>query len=124
MTTTTPARPIYFHIMAKPSSFNCNIKCEYCFYLEKERVLSHKVDLMSEEILKVYVKNYIESHGAEEVDFAWQGGEPTLMGLDFFRKAVTYQKNLLMAKKLPIAFKLMELHLIDNGWNYSNRIIF
>ncbi|MBE2894695.1 anaerobic sulfatase maturase [Spirabiliibacterium falconis] len=91
--------------MAKPSSFNCNIKCEYCFYLEKEAVLTHKVDLMSDETLKAYVKNYIHSHAGETVDFAWQGGEPTLMGIDFYRKVVAYQKAFANGKTITNSFQ-------------------
>lgn len=66
------SKPAYFHMMAKPSSFHCNIKCEYCFYLEKEQVLTHNVDLMTDETLRTYTKNYIESHSGDHVDFAWQ----------------------------------------------------
>lgn len=95
----------YFHMMAKPSSFNCNIKCEYCFYLEKEEVLTHNVDLMSEETLRIYVKNYIESHAADTVDFAWQGGEPTLMGVDFFRKVVALQQEYANGKIITNSFQ-------------------
>lgn len=80
-----------FHLMAKPSSFHCNIQCEYCFYLEKEHSFGSKAPFMSEQTLRNYVKNYIESHAGQRVEFAWQGGEPTLLGLDFFKRAVSFQ---------------------------------
>lgn len=99
------APPTYFHVMAKPSSFHCNIKCEYCFYLEKENVLTHNVRLMSEQTLKDYIKNYIESHSGQQVDFAWQGGEPTLLGLAFFQKVVEYQKLFCLGKTITNSFQ-------------------
>lgn len=95
----------HFHLMAKPSSFHCNIKCEYCFYLEKEQFFSPNAEFMSDDTLRNYIKNYIQSHAASQVDFAWQGGEPTLLGLDFFRKAVAYQQEFAQDKKITNAFQ-------------------
>lgn len=114
----------YFHMMAKPSSFHCNIKCEYCFYLEKEQALTHNVRLMSDDTLRQYTKNYIESHAGDHVDFAWQGGEPTLLGLDFLKERCNFSKNLLTVKRLPMVFKPMALRLIVNGQNFLKKIIF
>ena len=75
--------------MAKPSGSVCNIDCKYCFYLEKERLYpdASKNWRMAEDTLELYVKQYIEAQDVPQVNFAWQGGEPTLMGLDFFRRA-------------------------------------
>lgn len=97
--------PAYFHMMAKPSSFNCNIKCEYCFYLEKEEVLTHNVDLMTEDTVSTYIRNYIDSSASETIEFAWQGGEPTLLGIDFFRKVVELQKKFANGKTITNAFQ-------------------
>ncbi|MFZ7155448.1 anaerobic sulfatase maturase [Avibacterium avium] len=99
------SQPAYFHMMAKPSSFHCNIKCEYCFYLEKEQVLTHNVRLMSDDTLRQYTKNYIESHAGDHVDFAWQGGEPTLLGLDFFKRAVQFQQEFASGKTITNGFQ-------------------
>ncbi|KAE9529310.1 anaerobic sulfatase maturase [Testudinibacter aquarius] len=95
----------YFHLMAKPSSFHCNIQCEYCFYLEKEQQFGKKASFMSQETLKSYIKNYIESHAGERVEFAWQGGEPTLLGLDFFQSAVALQQQFANGKTITNAFQ-------------------
>ncbi|OBW91846.1 anaerobic sulfatase maturase [Gallibacterium salpingitidis] len=95
----------HFHVMAKPSSFHCNIKCEYCFYLEKEGVLTHNVDMMTENTLENYVKNYINSFAGNHIDFMWQGGEPTLLGLDFFKKVVMYQKRFANGKRISNSFQ-------------------
>ncbi len=94
-----------FHLMAKPSSFHCNIQCEYCFYLEKEHTFGSKAPFMSEQTLRNYVKNYIESHAGQRVEFAWQGGEPTLLGLDFFKRAVSFQQEFANGKTITNAFQ-------------------
>lgn len=94
-----------FHLMAKPSSFHCNIQCEYCFYLEKEQYFGQKATFMSPETLKNYIRNYIESHSGSRVEFAWQGGEPTLLGLDFYKQAVRYQQQFANGKTIHNAFQ-------------------
>ncbi|MDY7041834.1 MAG: anaerobic sulfatase maturase, partial [Chloroflexota bacterium] len=77
--------------MAKPRGAICNLDCEYCFYLSKKALYPDGSFRMSDEVLETYVRQYIEAQGVPEANFAWQGGEPTLMGLDFFRRAVAYQ---------------------------------
>jgi uncharacterized protein len=79
--------------MAKPRGAICNLDCEYCFYLRKEDLYQGSSFRMSDQTLESYVRQYIAAQRAPEVNFAWQGGEPTLMGLDFFRKAVAYQQK-------------------------------
>lgn len=81
-----------FHVMAKPGGAKCNIDCQYCFYLHKENLLHQpKQPKMDDETLEAFVKSYIESQDGEEIVFSWQGGEPTLLGLDYFRKVVELQ---------------------------------
>lgn len=86
-----------FHLMAKPSSFHCNIQCEYCFYLEKEKIFPQtsypKQAYMNDLVLERYIRDYFAANNSEQVIFAWQGGEPTLLGIDFYRKAVAWQKH-------------------------------
>ncbi|MFZ6042415.1 anaerobic sulfatase maturase [Vibrio natriegens] len=83
-----------FHVMAKPGGAKCNIDCQYCFYLHKENLLHQpKQPKMDDETLEAFVKSYIESQDGEEIVFSWQGGEPTLLGLDYFRKVVELQKK-------------------------------
>lgn len=82
-----------FHVMTKPSGAICNLDCTYCFYLEKEQLYPHVRKFeMSDETLEAYVRQYLQQP-SPVVDFAWQGGEPTLMGVDFFRKAVALQQQ-------------------------------
>lgn len=82
--------------MTKPIGPICNLECAYCYYLEKEALYPGTRSFrMSDAVLEAYVRQYIAAHVAPPVHFAWQGGEPTLMGLDFFRKAVALQKKYL-----------------------------
>lgn len=86
--------PRAFHVMTKPIGPICNLDCEYCFYLDKEELYPETRSFrMDDEVLENYVKQYIEAQEVNEVTFAWQGGEPTLMGVDFFRQAIRYQQK-------------------------------
>lgn len=89
-----PAYKRRYHMMAKPSGSACNLDCDYCFYLHKEQLLYHPRDKgMSDEILEKFIRQYIQSQDGEEIIFSWQGGEPTLMGIEFFEKVVALQKK-------------------------------
>ena len=76
------------HVMAKPTGSACNLACEYCFFRPKERLYPGGPFHMNDEVMEQYVSQYVEAQGAGEVIIAWQGGEPTMMGLDFFRRSV------------------------------------
>jgi uncharacterized protein len=84
---------IPFHLMTKPRGAICNLDCQYCYFLSKERLYPGSDFRMSETVLEEYTRQYIESQPVDEITFAWQGGEPTLMGLDFYRQAVSYQQK-------------------------------
>jgi uncharacterized protein len=103
--------------MAKPSGSVCNIDCEYCFYLEKEKLYPDaKSDWrMSDDVLERYVQQYIEAQDVPAANFAWQGGEPTLMGVDFFRRAVALQKQYANGKEITNAFQTNGI-LLDDEW--------
>ncbi len=81
-------------VLVKPAGPDCNLACTYCFYCPKAELYPgsprHR---MSDEVLKEFIGQYMAMSG-EQVAFAWQGGEPTLMGLDFFRRVVDYQQRL------------------------------
>jgi len=81
-----------FHVMLKPRGAVCNLGCRYCFYLSKEALYPGSSFRMSDAVLEEFTRQYIAAQQAPEITFAWQGGEPTLMGLDFFRRAVALQK--------------------------------
>ncbi len=88
MTTEPLSAPPAFHLLAKPSGATCNIDCTYCFFLSKEALYPNEKSRMSEATLETYIRQLLESHRTQEVTVAWQGGEPTLMKLDFFKHAV------------------------------------
>ena len=86
---TVPHVPLAFHVMAKPTGAVCNLDCEYCFFLSKEMLYPGSRFRMAEELQETYIRQLLEAHPrASEVIVAWQGGEPTMMGLDFFRRAI------------------------------------
>src|SRR3990172_189775 len=80
-----PGAPPAFHVLVKPSGAICNLDCTYCFFLSKEALYPGSRFRMDDDLLEQYVRQLLESHRTELVAIAWQGGEPTLMGLDFFR---------------------------------------
>ena len=86
-----PPAPHPFHIMTKPRGAICNLDCKYCYFLKKEALFPGSDFRMPDAVLEEYTRQYIEAQPQPEVSFAWQGGEPTLMGLDFFRRAVAFQ---------------------------------
>lgn len=93
MTTDTPNIVPAFHLMTKPRGAICNLDCKYCYFLSKERLYPNSDFRMSETLLEEYTRQYISAQHVPEVTFAWQGGEPTLMGLDFYKQAVGYQQK-------------------------------
>ncbi len=92
-TTTAPAVRRY-HAMVKPVGAVCNLDCTYCYYLHKQELLGSSSKFrMSDELLETHIRQYIEGQDGAQVVFSWQGGEPTLLGLDFFRKVVELEKK-------------------------------
>jgi len=85
--------PHAFHVMAKPTGSACNLHCDYCFFLKKEKLYPGSNFRMSDEVHEAYIRQLFEAHQVPQVTVAWQGGEPTLMGLDFFRRSIELQKK-------------------------------
>jgi len=81
-----------FTLLIKPTGSDCNLDCKYCFYKQRSPEVGQGRQRMSEEVLEKLIKDYIELH-LPSSEFAWQGGEPTLMGLDFYMKAVELQQK-------------------------------
>lgn len=81
------------HVVAKPIGPVCNLNCEYCFYLEKQALFGPGEQYrMSGEVLSAFITNYVTNQPTPEVAFVWQGGEPTLLGIEFFRQVLELQK--------------------------------
>ena len=85
--------PPAFQVMTKPRGALCNLGCRYCFYSSKEGLYPGSGFRMSKNLLESYIRQHIEAHLAPEIIFSWQGGEPSLMGLDFFRRVVRLQQK-------------------------------
>jgi uncharacterized protein len=78
------------HVLAKPTGAICNLDCKYCFFLSKEMLYPGDRFRMSDELLEIYIRQLLEMQPLGDVNVAWQGGEPTLMGIEFFRRAVAH----------------------------------
>jgi uncharacterized protein len=105
-----------FHIMTKPVGPICNLDCKYCFYLEKENLYPGTRQWeMPPKVLERYIQQYIAAQPVEEVHFAWQGGEPTLLGVDFFRGVIALQQKYASGKTIHNALQT-NATLIDDEW--------
>jgi uncharacterized protein len=88
MTKSPHAPPASFHLLAKPTGAICNLNCQYCFFLAKEQLYPGSSFRMADDLLETYIQQLLAAHRTPEVTVAWQGGEPTLMGLDFFQRSI------------------------------------
>lgn len=104
-----------FELMAKPAGPRCNLHCRYCFYLEKMSFFPESDFLMSDKVLEAYTRKYIASQPGPSVVFAWQGGEPTLLGIDFFHRALDFQKKYGMGKEISNTLQTNGT-LLDESW--------
>ncbi len=86
-------RAVAFSTMLKPAGSTCNLDCAYCYYLDKAVQYGGHQAVMSEELLEEYIKQYIGANEVDVVTFCWHGGEPLLLGVDYYRKAVELQKK-------------------------------
>lgn len=102
--------------MLKPRGPICNLDCGYCYYLAKEKLYPGSQFRMSDEVLAEFTRQYIEAQEVPEVTFAWQGGEPALMGLDFFQRAVALQQQYRKpGMRIDNAFQTNAV-LLDEAW--------
>jgi uncharacterized protein len=106
-----------FHIMAKPHGPICNLDCTYCYYLEKENLYPHsgRGFRMKDEVLENYIRQYIQTQPGDTVHFAWQGGEPTLLGVQFFERVVELQRKYANGKSIENGFQTNGT-LLDDEW--------
>jgi len=104
------------HIVAKPIGPTCNLDCAYCFYLEKKALYDVGEDFrMPDEVLACFIASYIEAQPMPAVEFVWQGGEPTLLGLDFFRRVVELQRPFAKLKNISNSLQTNGT-LLDEEW--------
>ncbi len=106
-----------FQIMVKTIGAICNLDCHYCYYLKKENLYPKGTQFrLSDETLERYIVQHIQATPKEIVSFSWHGGEPTLLGVDFFRKAVALQKKHLPDNKKVINGIQTNGTTIDDEW--------
>ena len=93
-------RPVAFSTMVKPAGSACNLDCSYCYYLDKAMQYGGREAVMSDALLEEYIRQYVEANAVDTVTFCWHGGEPLLLGLDFYKKAMELQKRYSHGKKI------------------------
>jgi uncharacterized protein len=107
------------HVVAKPIGPVCNLECEYCFYLEKQALFgSNEQYRMSDDVLSAFIANYVSSQPTPIVEFVWQGGEPTLLGIDFFKRVVDLQRHHAGAKTITNALQTNGTLLTDEWCSF------
>ena len=101
-----PVKPPAFNVMLKPVGPLCNLNCTYCYYLEKKNIFPGKSSFkLDEELLEIFIRDYIRAQDVPLVSFVWQGGEPSLLGVDYFRKAVELQQRYAGDKRIENSFQ-------------------
>jgi uncharacterized protein len=109
--------PAAFHLLAKPTGAVCNLDCSYCFFLSKEMLYPGSRFRMADELLETYLRQLIEAHArVPEVTIAWQGGEPTLMGVEFFRRSVELASRYLRPGQRAAYTIQTNATLVDEEW--------
>lgn len=108
-------RPFAFQAMAKPIGSACNLNCTYCYYLEKHKLYEHSNRRMDDKMLEYFIQKYIAAQQVPVVTFVWQGGESTLLGLDYFKRAVELQKKYSGGKQILNSFQT-NATLLDDNW--------
>jgi uncharacterized protein len=116
--TTLPSdAPRAFHLLAKPTGAVCNLDCSYCFFLSKEMLYPGSRFRMADDLLETYLRQLIEAHSSvPEMTIAWQGGEPTLMGVDFFRRSVELAESYLQPGQRASYTIQTNGTLLDEEW--------
>lgn len=107
--------PASFNIMLKPGGSLCNLSCRYCYYLDKAEIYGGREPVMSEAMLETVVREYIAANDVPEVTFNWHGGEPLLLGLDFYRKALELEEKYADGKTIHNTIETNGI-LLDRAW--------
>jgi uncharacterized protein len=111
--------PQGLHVVAKPIGPACNLSCKYCFYLEKQALYGAGEDYrMSDEVLAAFIRNYLTTQPTPIVEFVWQGGEPTLLGIDFFKRVIELQKSFAGTKTITNALQTNGTLLTDDWCHF------
>ena len=123
MATIAPfAKTLY--VMAKPVGAACNLRCKYCYYLEKSKLYPHEHNMMDDEILENFIREYIESQTMPEILFTWHGGEPMLRPVSYYEKVIRLQQKYAGGRKISNSLQTNGTLITDeyaefyhrNGW--------
>jgi uncharacterized protein len=110
------------HVVAKPIGPACNLNCEYCFYLEKQALFPEGDQYrMTDRVLSAFISSYIRSQPAPVAEFVWQGGEPTLLGIDFFKRVVELQKPFVQGRTINNSLQTNGTQLTDEWCRFLKR---
>jgi uncharacterized protein len=110
------------HVVAKPIGPVCNLNCEYCFYLEKQALFGPDEKYrMSDDVLSAFITNYITAQPTPIVEFVWQGGEPTLLGIDFFKRVIELQKQFSGTKSITNSLQTNGTLLTDEWCDFLKK---
>ncbi len=109
------AGPVAFTTMVKPAGSACNLDCNYCYYLDKAVQYGGREAVMSDSLLETYIRQYIEANEVDCVQFCWHGGEPLLLGVDFFRRALALQRKYADGKRIENTLQTNGV-LVDAAW--------
>lgn len=104
-----------FTSMVKPVGSLCNMRCKYCYYLDKAALYDYRQPQMDEALLENYIRANIEGNNSPVIAFAWHGGEPLLAGKEFFRKAVALQQRYAEGRTVENSIQTNGL-LVDDEW--------
>jgi uncharacterized protein len=116
------ARPIAFQTLTKPIGSVCNLDCTYCYYLEKQKLYSNTSDfMMNDRVLESFIMQYIQAQQIPVVNFVWQGGEPTMMGIDFFQKALNMQEKYVGGRTIENALQTNGTRLTDEWCRFLKK---
>ena len=112
-------RPLY--LMAKPAGAACNLRCSYCYYLEKRDLYQGSSQLMDEETLELFIKEYIEAQTTPEVMFIWHGGEPLLCPITFYQRALELQQRYAKGRKIDNCIQTNATLLTDEWCKFLQK---
>ncbi|WP_207421072.1 anaerobic sulfatase-maturation protein [Desertivirga brevis] len=113
--------PYPFNFIAKPAGPTCNLDCAYCYYLEKEKLFPSASTFMSDLTLENFTRQYIQEQPGNEITFVWQGGEPCLAGIDFYKKALDLQKKYAHGKIVNNSFQTNGILLNDEWCSFFSK---
>jgi uncharacterized protein len=116
-----PVKRSAFQVMLKPVGPACNLDCTYCYYLEKKNLYPYaKGYRLNDDLLEKFIKEYIQAQDVPVVSFVWQGGEPTMLGVDYFRRALKLQEKYSEGKRIDNALQTNGTLLTDEFCEFLN----